>query len=357
MTVGLTAYRPVKAFSIVANQKPGTSGTNRSQGTERTGRSTANSNWGASSSVEDRPQWAWRGSFNNSSGTNNGSGENYGANVGQGSSAGASWGSSEVMDFLVEPNYFATGLRTGGPANRGLVDAVFFRAGANFTTRRTDQQRSAGHVQAMNRPNSTDLLLGSRRTGTVIGLLVVGSIYYCAQAADHAPALWALPCGLVLLGRKARLARKRVAVANGWDQRWQAMSGEAPDPKAAPRKRRPTLLVTGSVAWLLTAWWLSTHDANTTPDYAAFAFWFLGLSAWGAGAALLAFSRALLSLARGTPRPDSAARASKRSGPAEQLVTVCPHVPFGSPTLPQITAALPDYCQTLLARSRAASAD
>ena len=48
----------------------------------------------------------------------------------------------------------------------------------------------------MNRPNSTDLLLGSRRTGTVIGLLVVGSIYYCAQAADHAPALGPAACGL-----------------------------------------------------------------------------------------------------------------------------------------------------------------
>ena len=43
-----------------------------------------------------------------------------------------SWGTSEQMDFLIEPRVFAEELKSGGPANGNQVTAVLFRAGAKF---------------------------------------------------------------------------------------------------------------------------------------------------------------------------------------------------------------------------------
>ena len=36
------------------------------------------------------------------------------------------------MDYLVEPRFFASGLRSGGPANGNRVTAVWFKAGTQF---------------------------------------------------------------------------------------------------------------------------------------------------------------------------------------------------------------------------------
>lgn len=195
----------------------------------------------------------------------------------------------------------------------------------------------------MSRPSATDQLLGARRTGVVIGCLVVGSIYYCAlRAEQHAPAPWLLPIVLVLLGRQARLARQRLAAFDGWDRRWRQMSGEAEQPIAAKRKARPALLVTTGVAWLLTGYWLSTNaDANSSA-YGAFCLSFVGLGAWGAGAALLSLGRRVFR--RGERR------AAAKAAPREHIVSVCVRRPWASPSPRQIAAALPEHARALLAR-------
>jgi TraM recognition site of TraD and TraG len=98
-------------------------GTNRSRGMNEG----ANANTGTSSS-----HGSSSGGANSNSGTSSGAGENFGTNIGTGENEGRSWSTAETMDNLIEPNYFATGLRSGGPANRGLVDAIWFRAGGNY---------------------------------------------------------------------------------------------------------------------------------------------------------------------------------------------------------------------------------
>jgi uncharacterized membrane protein YgcG len=72
------------------------------------------------------------GGTNSSSGSNSGSGNSWGDNVGRGTSEGQTWGTSEQMDNIIEPNFFAGQLICGGPANNGLVTAIWFKAGGNF---------------------------------------------------------------------------------------------------------------------------------------------------------------------------------------------------------------------------------
>lgn len=71
-------------------------------------------------------------SFSNSFGSNSSSGHSWGDNVGQGTSENSTTGYSEQNDFVVEPRFFASGLKSGGPANKNLVTAVWFKAGGNF---------------------------------------------------------------------------------------------------------------------------------------------------------------------------------------------------------------------------------
>jgi hypothetical protein len=47
-------------------------------------------------------------------------------------SGGPSWSYHEHIDHCVEPGFFASGLRKGGPDNGCLVDAVLFQAGRRF---------------------------------------------------------------------------------------------------------------------------------------------------------------------------------------------------------------------------------
>lgn len=82
------------------------------------------------------------GGWNQGTGTNSGSGENYGANVGRGWNENATRGESETLDWLIEPRFFAESLLTGGEANKKIVTAVWFRAGANFP----DGYKGSGNV-------------------------------------------------------------------------------------------------------------------------------------------------------------------------------------------------------------------
>jgi TraM recognition site of TraD and TraG len=90
-----------------------------------------------------------RGNFSQSKGENYSSGQNSGYNDGHGghadprshnfgtsggwgSNKGTSSGYSEVLEDVLQPNFFTYGLRTGGPKNRGLVDAIMHRTGVPF---------------------------------------------------------------------------------------------------------------------------------------------------------------------------------------------------------------------------------
>lgn len=94
-----------------------------------------NVNWGRSTN-EGSSYGASTGgasySHNSGSSRNNGEGENRGVNVGRGTNTGRSWSTAETLDNLVEPNFFATGLKSGGPQNNRLVTGLWFRAGARF---------------------------------------------------------------------------------------------------------------------------------------------------------------------------------------------------------------------------------
>ena len=67
-------------------------------------------------------------SFGSSSGYNESTGRNRGFNTGESVSSGF----SEAMDYEVEPAVFARALRTGGPANGGIVSCLWFQAGRRF---------------------------------------------------------------------------------------------------------------------------------------------------------------------------------------------------------------------------------
>ncbi len=55
---------------------------------------------------------------------------NQGFNQSEGSNDTS--GATEQLRYLLEPNFFSTSLKTGAPLNKFLVDAVWFKAGANF---------------------------------------------------------------------------------------------------------------------------------------------------------------------------------------------------------------------------------
>lgn len=96
-------------------------GENSSQGTSSGGGSTYSSGPGGSSS-----------GYSSNSGTTSSYGSAHGQNVGSGSNESSSWGTTEQMDYLLEPSYFASHLKNGGPRNGNLVSAVWFKAGGRF---------------------------------------------------------------------------------------------------------------------------------------------------------------------------------------------------------------------------------
>ncbi len=75
-------------------------------------------------------------STNWGAGSNQSLGNQHGSSSGYTSSDGINEsmtdGYSECMDNLLEPNWFSSGLRTGGPKNNFEVDALIFQAGAKF---------------------------------------------------------------------------------------------------------------------------------------------------------------------------------------------------------------------------------
>lgn len=61
-----------------------------------------------------------------------GGGDNSGVNRGHGSNRGTSHGYSETMDDIVPAGFFASSLKTGGPAHGNRVSAIWVQAGRRF---------------------------------------------------------------------------------------------------------------------------------------------------------------------------------------------------------------------------------
>ena len=72
------------------------------------------------------------GSPSHTTGRNTSSGWSDGRSSSSGSSENWSQGTSEQMDNIIEPAFFARNLKSGGPRNGGIVTAVWFKAGASF---------------------------------------------------------------------------------------------------------------------------------------------------------------------------------------------------------------------------------
>ncbi len=97
-----------------------------------------NANRSRGSNSSSGSQWSANGgggSTSSGSSQSSGSGESWQASVGDNRNEGSGWSVAEQMDNFIEPNFFAMGLRTGGPRYGNLVDAVWYRAGADFRAR------------------------------------------------------------------------------------------------------------------------------------------------------------------------------------------------------------------------------
>jgi hypothetical protein len=88
-------------------------------------------NWGTNSSHNSNfgPKFA---SSASSVGRSDGGSDSWGRNRGGGANYGTSSGYSEQMDYLLAPDFFGRGLKTGGPANGNRVSAVWYQAGRRF---------------------------------------------------------------------------------------------------------------------------------------------------------------------------------------------------------------------------------
>jgi hypothetical protein len=199
----------------------------------------------------------------------------------------------------------------------------------------------------MNRPSSTDFMLGRRGSAPALSCLAVLAIY--AAATDRAP--WLLAGLVVYLAHAARKARARVVAYTQWAEAWNEMAGVAPEQRE-PRSSNGRLTLrraVGIALWAYPALWLSQNPAlSGTPTYAGFAGAFALTTVGGLGALLLsAFRRH-----RGAG-PARATRAPKAKRAPDVVVTVCLPVSRNSPNVRRIVPALPDFCRALLERQAA----
>ena len=70
------------------------------------------------------PLWGREGS--------EGGSDNWGRNRGHGTNSSVTHGSSEVMEYIIEPGEFGRILKTGGPANDYRVSGIWYQAGRYF---------------------------------------------------------------------------------------------------------------------------------------------------------------------------------------------------------------------------------
>lgn len=93
-------------------------------------------NWGQNSnsggSVSFGPNGQTTHGVSWGSGSSAGGNDNWGRNRGGGTSSNVSHGTSEQMDYILEPRIFSSALKTGGLANGNRVSAVWYQAGRSF---------------------------------------------------------------------------------------------------------------------------------------------------------------------------------------------------------------------------------
>lgn len=113
------------------------SGTNTSYGTNMglgTNEGTSQ-NWGTSSSVSSSNNgWSASRGVSSGSGYSEGSNESRGRSYSGGSNHGTSHGWSEQVDWIVPPDFFARGLKSGGPATGNRVSAIWTQVAKRFAT-------------------------------------------------------------------------------------------------------------------------------------------------------------------------------------------------------------------------------
>ncbi|WP_408591821.1 type IV secretory system conjugative DNA transfer family protein [Novosphingobium sp.] len=94
------------------------------------------SNWGGSSQSGGSTSSGGNGGGSSSSswgsGSSWGGGDNVGRSNGCSTNSNVSHGYSVVLENIFEPGFFGRGLKTGGPANRNRVSAVWMQAGRSF---------------------------------------------------------------------------------------------------------------------------------------------------------------------------------------------------------------------------------
>jgi hypothetical protein len=93
-------------------------------------------NWGSSYGGNSGYSSSGKGgnssSYSGNWGRSKGGNASHGLNRGLGENWGTSQGYSEQLDYLLAPDFFSRGLKTGGPANANRVSCVWTQAGRVF---------------------------------------------------------------------------------------------------------------------------------------------------------------------------------------------------------------------------------
>jgi hypothetical protein len=196
----------------------------------------------------------------------------------------------------------------------------------------------------MNTPSHSDYVLGHRSAGPLFFVAGIYSLYLAATGQVS----WLVALFVILLGGAARKARLKVTRYRQWRGAWNTMAGVAPQERRNAKRpyQRAFNLVACTLAWALTGGWLLTNpQGDGTSRYAVFGTMFAFLTVWGAGVAALSVANRMLRY--GGPRRRPGVPCGR--GPQEDIVTVCPPIPW-RPSRRQGTAALPAYAVALLAR-------
>jgi hypothetical protein len=111
----------------------------RSVGTNTSSGMNAGANTGSGTSSGSSHSFGGNNAnFSSNSGHSAQGGNSWGDQVGRGSSENTSWGTSEHVDNIIEPRFFATSLKCGGSENKGLVTALWVKAGGSFAAANGD---------------------------------------------------------------------------------------------------------------------------------------------------------------------------------------------------------------------------
>jgi hypothetical protein len=181
----------------------------------------------------------------------------------------------------------------------------------------------------MKRPSSRTMLLGHPLVAVPLALGSTGAIYACCHSGNNG-LFPGLMFGAMLLA--AARASKQASAYRQWAREWNAMAGE---PKPRTRPLTSVLRIGLAVALMVGAYAVMLSDPHLTSQALKHPV--------QAGAPVLGLL-IVTSLVRWLRRRPG--RAATPVGP----VTVAAKVILPAPPFDAAYAALPDYCQRLLAR-------